>query len=285
MKVYTVLSGGLGNRYFQTLAGIKLSEYSERELCLVETNLASKNPKNIPPDFLNFDYPHTSVKLGPLSFLVKLVNHIARYPLFNILLNCFGISFTQDANSNLGEDLSRRVWLVSGFFQNRHNFESLSPGMRVPTELKSQIQLLRESNTHKHVVLHMRLGDYSNELNPQGILSKDYYTQIFETTPYILTKEIYVVSDDIEQSLELLRSNFPNLKFTSGTYLSTPLVDLAILATAKILICANSSFSLTAALINEAAECIYVPMPFYKQGHFDLKSFPNHWTPIEHSWI
>lgn len=284
MKVYTILSGGLGNRYFQTLAGIKLSKFSERELCLVETNLSSKNPRNIPSVFFNFDYPHTSLKLGPLSLLVKLLNHMARYPLFDTMLKCFGIFITQDVNSNLREDVSKSVWLVSGFFQNCHNFDSLSPGVRVPTELKSQIQLLRQSNSHKHVVLHMRLGDYSSEFNPQGILSKDYYSQIFETTPYIWTKEIYVVSDDIEQSLELLRSNFPNLKFASGTHLSAPLEDLAILATAKILICANSSFSLTAALINDAAECIYVPMPFYKQGFFDIESFPNHWTAIEHGW-
>jgi len=284
MKLYTILSGGLGNRYFQTLAGIKMSKFSERDLCLVETNLVSKNSKNITSDIFNFDYPHTSLKLGPLSFLVKVLNHMTGYHLFNTMLKRFGILFTKDVNSNLREDASKRVWLVSGYFQNCHNFESLSPGVRVPTELKSQIELLRQSNSYKDVVLHMRLGDYSSDFNPQGILSKDYYTQIFETMPNILTTEIYVVSDDVELSLEILRSNFPNLKFVSGAHFPAPLVDLAILATAKRLICANSSFSLTAALINDVAECIYMPTPFYKQGLFDLKSFPNHWTPIEHAW-
>jgi hypothetical protein len=169
-------------------------------------------------------------------------------------------------SSDLGKVLNskwkRKLWAVSGYFQNHRVLE---------TQIKVIAQLMRnfidsnvKSEQREYIALHIRLGDYQDLASLYGKLSASYYSTALD----ILRREgqanglpIVLVSDDREGARKLVGEFMNQSDFELAPLVTSPIEDLAILSRAKYLIAPNSTFSWWASQIGDTQR-IFLPKPF-----------------------
>lgn len=275
MKLTVLTTGGIGNTYFQVIAGRAIALETKKELKIVDTGIVSREKQNQSFDRLTFNFSYNYSKKESLSLITRLLLKIGRIRPFRNNLARIGVIVAIEVNDDLSwcKHLTRS-WLLLGFFQNEFFFNKIPESERLPVNLNRQED--PNCNGEKYqTVIHVRHGDYYVKTNPQGVLEPDYYKNAVDYLKIDETLPVLVVSDDILGAMKYLHHEFPMHKFVPSK--NNTLGDLKVMAACDNLICANSSFSLMAALLNSGSGEVVVPDPFYKFGKFDLNAFPNNW--------
>jgi hypothetical protein len=270
-----LINGGTGNEYFQSIAGFYVAKKHGKSLILIKSGISSQNQRNISAKSLHYNFPHGTGKLLLGTLITKILLRVGKNFRCRIIMSKLGIVISVNVNDDLNwcREL-KRCWLLIGNFQSSFFFNQLTVEERVPQEIKLKERKSKRAKT----VMHVRRGDYSNSTNPQGLLPLLYYAGALKQLQSNLNEKIVVVSDDPEEARELLDIAMPDFEFhfTYGDVVS----DLITMVSAKNLVCANSSLSLMAGLLNDERGTVSIPKPFYESSTFDARSFPSNWIQI-----
>lgn len=186
-------------------------------------------------------------------------------------------------------NLTFRTKIVEGYFQD---LGWLIEGKTIIKEILSVIpesETLRQLSETKQgltVGIHVRRGDYLNLKKTFGVLDIEYYKSCLNA---INTKEIVrtlIFSDDIKWCHE----NFDFLgspEFIGEEQLSSPIDTMKLMGQCDILICANSSFSISAAAIF-GIPTVFAPSNIYIDHNIQetlTSSYPENWKKITPVWL
>lgn len=259
------LKGGLGNQMFQYAAGLALAEKHHVDLKL---DFAFLETSKVSADFtkrkfeleifdVNFkmasdDETHAflgnqyklSYRIVRKFFPALIRKKIYRYDLLN-----FDPAFAQ---------LGNNVYL-DGYFQSLHYFLEAATTIQShfrfknPPEGKNKI-LAREISSCNSVSIHVRRGDYLNEINRAvfgNICTLDYYSKaIAAIQKEISDPHFYIFSDDVSWVKENLKIDSP-VTFVDFNKGENSFEDMRLMSLCRHNIIANSSFSWWAAWLNE----------------------------------
>ena len=230
------LNGGLGNQLFQLAFGIEISKSRNSTLYLDTEYLENDTKRNYALDLFSFS-PNQSLDPTNLDSLASLQNKECECEEVELRETNFHFTDFSDAYSKIG-----RIGL-HGYWQSHLYFEKSAEFVRdVLTRcLPAQIDL-------NYGVMHIRRGDFLKDPRTRefhGILGVQYYVKASNLIPGDI-KKVFVVSDDIKEAqliaLEVSRI-FPQIAFELFEDSADEMASLSLMANAKLVITANSSFS------------------------------------------
>ena len=187
--------------------------------------------------------------------------------------------FKVDANfANLGQDHDLRKSLYfRGFRADYEAIEESGLFKRgiFPPEFQSN-----ELPEEEFVAVSIRLGDYSSN-HHLGILPLRYYERAQKEIPNTLKKLPRIIfSDDLDNTSKFLKNS--NLLPAGFQSRSTALKNLEHLASAKVIIGSNSTFSFWGSYLSSGL--IFSPKPFYLgMPEWHNKLIPGDFTEIRHT--
>lgn len=153
---------------------------------------------------------------------------------------------------------------IQGYWQSYKYFEDILPdiinGLRFHNTIieSAPIELLSKIVQTNSVSIHVRRGDYVNNVLHGNICDIAYYKHAIYMTESILTKpEYFIFSDDIEwckKNFDFIDANYVDSTGNSNS----DAVDLYLMSRCKHNIIANSTFSLWANYLNVNAHKISI---------------------------
>ncbi len=273
-EIQFLFSGGLGNQIFQYFASRYISQnFNNLRIEYATSKSIKKGYRNLEINqlireqiFISKEYNQISEKIYSklIDYSPFLNKEFKGYIKSNLdLFNCLycekNIKF-EDSLAILAKDLNFlmnrfKKLKIKGYWQNSNSYiDNLSFYRNLLIDTKRLIPLGISPNSY--ITIHIRRGDYLSKEN------FGYYNTKFSPIEFILlslqllpdenkSKKIYLISDDKKwaHNLAYLLSGRLGYKFL---ILDTKnlLEDWVICRHASINICANSSFSYSAALLN-----------------------------------
>ena len=279
-NIFFEFNGGLGNQIFQFLASKYLqkefkeytfkyyiSDYLKSGQRKLEINkVLTEEVKIVNQKNLKFNKLLINKLLEKLQNLSKknlyylksslgCLNSITEKDLSNFYPEINSIESLKEIIKKL--NLYRNSFInIIGYWQNPENYIN---------NIENYQKYFKNSYSEKtiflknqdYISIHIRRGDY---LSNRKIFN--YYFSKFSPLRYILAAlsfipqefkklPIYIVTDDIRwvyQFKEIIENNYPNQIFVLGN--DDPTLDWTILRNSKLNICANSTFSYSAAILN-----------------------------------
>jgi hypothetical protein len=142
---------------------------------------------------------------------------------------------------------------LTGHFQSDKYFR------HAMDEIRHFLKFKDEPDTTTHCAVHIRRGDYDDAYHP--LLQQDYYLEAMAQLP--LGTKFKIFSDDIEAAIRMLGIN-QNFEYITGNDYIT---DFKIMKSCHSFICANSSFSLAAAVLsNQPGKVVVCPKQWFGQA-------------------
>lgn len=293
------LSGGLGNNLFQYSAGMYLSKRLKRPLTfqkssmlrtehdfeiLVDFNSSDTRSKTILPKYVTFilSIPLLEKIMFKLARLSKLVQ--------TILFHLFRIYFSNQVgyDTNL-EKIEDSVTLV-GYFQSWKYASCLVESEVLDTIFVERSNWFEITKTQmqfvKPVVIHIRRGDYTKNIETLGLLSKVYYYNALNSLPTELSeREIWIFSDEIEKAKNVLAGNNKyKFHFVDTPEYVSALEVMYLMSFGVAHIIANSSFSYWAAMLSKNSRVIIAPTKWFKNTPDPIDLLPKNWVKVASSW-
>ncbi len=185
-------------------------------------------------------------------------------------------------------NLNPRTKIIEGYFQDLNWF------IEGKTKIKEMFSALPESEALGQlsekkqglsIGIHVRRGDYMNLKTTFGILDIEYYKACLNSIRSTNISRTLVFSDDINWCKE--NFNFLiNPQFIGEEQLPSPIENMKLMGLCDILICANSSFSISAAAIY-GNPTVFVPSKIYID--YDIQetltgSYPENWEKVTPVW-
>lgn len=299
-----MLTGGLGNQFFQVCHAIRGSESASYQFISRNYRQDNTNTQDIDAfNIRNVTHAENQIKFGFLS--TKISNLILRFSnrgnqeLINILtlktlqtLLTLSLSISNNrlikVNTEISDQKSKRgLFVFLGYFQGSENSNSGREIelLRSATLKNHKVQKMIQEKYEKNqtLVIHVRKGDYSFQKNSKfGILDRDYYERAIRFVSQASNfEEVNVYSDDIHYAKNLLVNLLPlGTVWIESVYESTA-ATFESMRYATTYILANSSFSWWAArlCVNEMPLVVY-PEPWFK-GQFSPLESPQNWHGIK----
>lgn len=234
MALYIELIGGIGNQIFGVAFGLGMSQ--KFGIPVYFKRLSGNGYRLLPQNlkiFSNLDFvdtiPHDSELLVQKSFLY--------------------MPFTLEKGKNYRVSIG-----TSGYFQSYEYYKE------IPDTLRNKIILLIETcapdvGSKRTVAVHIRLTDYAKFSNIHVNQPPKYYADALLSVSATADDVIILFSDDYEKATEIMTqiTCIPHINardicknmddFTKDE------VEMALLASCDVKICANSTFSLWACLL------------------------------------
>ena len=235
--------GGLGNQLFQYALGRQLAVKNNIELELDLTWYENNEARNFNLD--KFNTTILKAKLSNIPYKVR-VNEPKKYRLF--ISKIFGsrLKFRQEERFNFNQKVlnyTDKTYLW-GYWQSEKYFVEIKEVIKKEFQFKEKIKpeldvTALSMRRYDSVCLHIRRGDYVNNLY-HNTLTLDYYQEALNiVTKDLNNPKVFVFSDDIPWCIENLNIDFPH-EFISG---NEDWEDLKLMTLCKHNIIANSSFS------------------------------------------
>lgn len=293
-QVTVELVGGLGNQLFQFFAGKYLADKIDAKLLLNGHRIgfhATNHGSHVTSILHNQDFQIAKSRSPKLSAQISRYSEIIERRLlpnsFNRLILKSYNSHTVGFDANL-EQLDRSIKL-RGYFQSYKYFTS-DFGYRkiIAIEKPSSWYESMRSTLCKEdsVVIHIRRGDYTNLKNSFGVLDSNYYKQAILIAAQLVANPTYLVfSDDIDAAQSI--ADF--LPSESTFYVRppsscNPAESLCLMSLGKVLVTANSTFSLWSGLLAGAEAKIISPKKWFKAMEDPTDLRPPNWILCPSSW-
>jgi hypothetical protein len=276
------LTGGLGNQMFQYAAARCLALKNGAKLKLDTTAYREDQLRNFDLFCLNTEAsiatPAEIAALKAKGTVGRVMSYLTPYPRRKFYKQPwfhFHPSFFR---------LTGPVY-IQGYFQSEKFFlpakEQVQKDFTIKKELTEKVEPLAASlQEHESVALHIRRGDYRNEvaLNYHGIVPLGYYREaVSQVSGKVAHPHFYIFSDDGAWVKENLR--LPNATIVSGELSSTHFEDLYLMSRCRHNIIANSSFSWWAAWLNtNPGKTVIAPRNWFNKGPKDTQDMiPEGW--------
>lgn len=163
------------------------------------------------------------------------------------------------------KDVPRDCYLV-GYWQSEKYFEDVASVIRDELTFKLPLtnrnaDIAEQVNKLNAVSLHVRRGDYANNLNTtatHGLCSLEYYQAAIQYIAGRVKQPVFFIfSDDLEWVKENLKIDFP-CQYVAHNKGAESYNDMRLMSLCKHHIIANSSFSWWGAWLNPNADKIVV---------------------------
>jgi len=303
------LTGGLGNQLFQLAAA--LTHFQNSDIGLISAYGTPRTSFNGKPEILNFKLPdrvsmvnkknskfifrkcigyNLRMGISPRKYeeilVIKCLIRLATKLL--ISLDLHGI-FNFTASKGVGYcNLAspRKKNLLIGYFQSyRWAFKSdtISELMTIRPLIASNTlaDLIVESELHKPIFVHVRLGDYLEE-NDFGIPSKLYYEKAISI--YMQEKvisSIWLFSDDPTAAIHYIPEKYRSLVRLIPEIDNSATLTLELLRYGDRYILANSSFSWWGAMLaHKEGVRVIAPYPWFKNMESPIDLIPPNWETL-----
>ena len=262
--------GGLGNQIFEYVY------YKHLKSLYPNENFFSYCPKRAMSVHYGLEIDKLfDVELPPCSVLTDIVGFITFW----------GIRFMRRVNIALpwvSDDfhLSDNKLYHEGWYQNKKYFVKVGgPEFKKTIDLgEENISILNLLVSTNSVSVHIRRGDYLEKKNMEavgGICTKEYYEKAIDIIKEKVESPTFLFfSDDpffVEQTFKL-----PNMVIVKNNTGNRSFFDMYLMAHAKNMILANSTFSCWAAYLNKNANIIIAPNNWNNKMNIDLNL---------HNWI
>ena len=304
-RVHVFLTGGLGNQLFQLAAALHFAEKGKvfiydtigkpRVNALLRPEIESLTlPKNVHSQAVRFNWFISKVVgfnlrsgFNPNPFEQKIKESISKISALIVgvflrqplsIVRSSSIGFDSELKSN------RRNAVLIGYFQTHkyvdtidlQDFVKFSPSSH--KKIKDYTALAWDE---KPLIIHVRLGDYLQEVNI-GLLDNSYYETClnlgWDTKLY---KKIWLFSDQPNQAQEKIPDCYMKfVRVIDSTGLSSA-ETLELLTLGEGYILANSTFSWWGAYLrkNQSAT-VYCPQPWFKNLNEPENIVPSAWKRV-----
>jgi hypothetical protein len=286
--IYLRLGGGLGNQIFQYMAGLYVSKIHGAQAVfeLVGTEASFHGPKS---SIKNLNLPG----LNPSNvwirsywkFKLRLAGNRAFLIRYLKICRMESLGFVDFVN--YPKDSIR---LLEGFFLTfKYKFKldelDLLGDLKLSEPTKwFQTQVL-QTKSRNICAVHIRHGDYLLNWEHYGILSTDYYKRalgILKSEKKI--DEYWVFSDTPENATQIIKAcEIENYKIIMQPRESNDAESMVLMACCNYIVCANSTFSIAAALFSKASQII-VPESLYRALPNPVDIYPSAWVQMESDW-
>jgi hypothetical protein len=281
------LFGGMGNQLFQLMAGILASEIRNSNLTLdtrwlkigfehSNSNIFAFNWKNI---------PNYSVKEGSMHKTEKLLSHLFNSLSVRDLIPAKCMRYRSDKQFFESTDWynASRINLI-GYFQDIRIFKLLNEKYNFTFELEHISQEYKKQLVKldgNFISIHIRGGDYITSNNYHLILQSDYYQKAIRLVRLRHHDlPIVVFTDDEKHSSTVLRGIDTKIDQIFSNSLS-PVESMKLMSKAKVIITANSTFSLWSGLIAKNCELTITPRIWYTKSTLEVENLlPSNWVKI-----
>lgn len=296
-KIYTRISGGLGNQMFEYAAARTI------QLKQKEKGLDSKL-------FFSYEYykknqqEHEKYKLDKLNISDEPIRDDSKksfkFLLATIFFHIYLRIICKFKNSSFSKfqkmiewtgcyiyingyykiDSNKRNICLKGFFQNPKYFneyrEQIMDELSVKEEVRNK-KLYDEIIKNESVCIHVRRGDYVNTIF--DVCTKDYYLKGVE----LLNKKyknlkFYIFSNDIKWCKD-------NIKVDNVTYVegNSAIEDLKLMYSCKYFIISNSTYSWWAQYLSKRAKSVIAPSKWSKDKKYAYSELykDNDWILID----
>ena len=274
------LMGGLGNQLFQIFCGLAYS-------------FENKIPFKINNNKLDKVSPLDNISLRPTywdNFLINLskftYNNNINLPVYREKT-----FFKYDKIPVISQDFK-----LFGYYQSYKYFETQYKNIIKLIGLKERKQIIKEKYSNyfsnkNPISLHFRIGDYVKNLAMHPVLDIEYYIKSIsflkdkinniERNNYILIFGELKDKEKIEQHIQQINVEFPNLEILICNYNIIDYEQMLLMSLCQHNIIANSSFSWWAAYFNNNSEkIICYPSVWNGSTNETQDLFPINWNKI-----
>ena len=279
--IYIELMGGLGNQLFQIFCGLAYS-------------FENKIPFKINNNKLDKVSPLDNISLRPTywdNFLINLskftYNNNINLPVYREKT-----FFKYDKIPVIAQDFK-----LFGYYQSYKYFETQYKNIIKLIGLEERKTQIYEKNNalfignKKPISLHFRIGDYVKNQTIHPILNINYYIKSIsffkdkinniERNNYILIFGEFKDKEKIEQNIQKINVEFPNLEILICDYNIIDYEQMLLMSLCQHNIIANSSFSWWAAYFNNNSEKIVCYPNVWNGSTKDTQDlFPINWNKI-----
>lgn len=288
LKIF--LKGGLGNQLFGYFAATNLSAVSNRTsyLLLDEIDLERVSGRY---SIESFDIAH-NVVISHGTALEKFKTRITRKIKFSSVI--FGVLQDKSRLINIRKLNSkifthRKSILLDGYFQDMDYFKSVnfdSSNLELKNPSEWYIAMRTEISRKSPIVIHVRLGDFLENMDSVGVLNGTYYLNAVKQITDHASREKWIFSDDIEKARAILGPHFDEKIFYVDPPIgSDPAESLSLMSASKDIVISNSTFSLWAALIGSREKSVVAPSNFFVSSEKNQFSFPTQWSVVKSEWL
>jgi hypothetical protein len=288
------MAGGLGNQLFQFYAGLFFSLKYKRELILDYRNIdIGTTSRKDRIDFLDLEkLPGIKIIWGnklekfTVNFRIKILRKFMR---LLGLKSFLGISIINEVGYSDFQS-SRKNQTLLGYFQSWRYPEFVESRIeKIPIRQKQHSlwckNLISEIKNLKPIIIHVRLGDYSNLSETFGLLDNGYFKNALEkAAETTLSRKVFIFSDEPKKAKEV----FKNLDGFEFTFIDPPsesmdFESLLLMGSSDILIISNSTFSWWSAFLNKTP-IVYCPDKWFKSMNDPIDLIPATWIRIPSTW-
>jgi hypothetical protein len=288
-KIYFKLGGGLGNQIFQ-YAAVK--------------SIANRQGSQPIFDIRGLENAHHGQKslITNLDFPENFSSSYVRMLFWRILLRItknrintrqkIGIYVASTLGyEDLGDlDLHRFRYLEGFFITHKFLLELQSSKLLLEISPKNptswfleQLELIQDKRV---CGIHIRRGDYLLSWQDYGILGEAYYRDaILNLSSDSQVEEFWIFTDSPIPAEKLMQScDLKNYRIVDQPKDANDAESLVLLSNCEYIICANSTFSMSAAIFSEAKEII-VPDIFYRNIPMPSELYLESWVRVKSNWI
>jgi hypothetical protein len=292
------LVGGLGNQLFGYFAGAYYAEIFNKRL-IVDLTQVSLGLTNHGSELTSFKLSksYELIRSKPRGF-ARLIKRIfdklsSKFKFIKYFrYKLFGVYQSKEVGFDSFLEKQSEISRIQGYYQTWKYVDNLQElGADISLEIINPsnwfLELQREINEGKPIVIHVRRGDYKTPDSPIGLLSKVYYKNAINlVNSRYQDKNFWIFSDDIDDSQRLMSEFVPkNTRWITPPIGSDPAESLTLMSLSKVLIIANSSFSWWAAKTGAAKELVIAPNPWFRKLENPSCLIPDSWTQIKSDWM
>lgn len=228
-------TGGLGNQLFQWAFAHHISKRTPRRRVVVfKDRYHSSNRRNL-LELFPAECSH-GITFKQMDFLGNIFRLVDKFPKLQVLpgvnwASKLGIKTTENSI-----EIPGKTWLYRGYFQKPNYFWDAIESCAI--ELESVLHKLESKELHpeEYQVIHIRRTDYLNNMPTYGVLSREYYESVIDSS-----LDLVIVGDEL--SLPQHFSNLGKNQKYFGPNELDELQTLALIRSAKLFVMANSTFS------------------------------------------
>lgn len=228
-------TGGLGNQLFQWAFAHHISKIIPgKRVVVFKDRYHSSNRRNL-LELFPAECSH-GVTFKQMDLLGNIFRLVDKFPNLKVLpgvnwASKLGIKTTENSI-----EIPGNTWLYRGYFQNPNLFWDAIE--RCAIELESVLHKLESKVLHpeEYQVIHIRRTDYLNNMPTYGVLSREYYESVIDSS-----LDLVIVGDEL--SLPKHFSNLGKNQRYFGPNELDELQTLALIRSAKLFVMANSTFS------------------------------------------
>lgn len=181
-----------------------------------------------------------------------------------------------------------RTKIIEGYFQNIDwlRIESCSLKKIISSYPEStNFRTYAVKNGERVLGIHVRRGDYLQLSNSFGVLDLQYYKDAFDAIKNQEFDRVLVFSDDIQWCKE--NFNFiSNIQFIGEELIESPIENHKMLGNCQAIICANSSFSISAATIFDTSIVVVPTSIYFDKTIYETltSSYKESWVKVDSKW-